>query len=194
MKIVRQALQVRERSHRTLDQRLYLRFPGLAAAVFRILLRLPPTSRLRRAGLRRAARLGAEAYNRRDMDAMGIGYHPRFEYHPAREWVESGLLEPVYHGLEGHRRYVAGTAEVFGAEVYLRPTELIDLGERFVLLANVPMRAQASGIKLTEEFALVTTIKDGMVFRIHEYYDHDKALREALEASGPAAEEVRSDR
>jgi ketosteroid isomerase-like protein len=113
------------------------------------------------------------------MEAVGIGYHPEFEYHPAREWVESGMLEPVYEGLEGHRRYVAGTAEVFGGEVYLRPTELIDLGDRQVMLANVPMRAQASGIELTEEFALVSKIKDGMIYRIEEYYDHEQAIAAA---------------
>jgi ketosteroid isomerase-like protein len=183
VEIVRKPLHARERSRRTLDQRLGLRFPRLAVAWFRLFLRLPPGSRLRQAAVWRAARLGAEAYNRRDMEAMGIGYHPEFEYHPAREWIESGMLEPVYYGLEGHRRYVAGTAEVFGGEVYLRPTELIDLGDRQVLLANVPMRAQASGIELTEQFALVTALKDGMVYRIHEYYDHDQALREAIDAA-----------
>jgi hypothetical protein len=31
-----------------------------------------------------------------------------------------------------------------GAEVRLEPTELIDLGDRFVLLVNMPMRAPAT--------------------------------------------------
>jgi hypothetical protein len=176
MTVVRKPLEAREHSSRTLDQRLFIRFPRLAAASLRRVTKLPPGSRLRQAAVWRAARLAVEAYNRRDMDAVGIGYHPEFEYHPARNWVESGLLEQSYRGLEGHKRYVASTAEVFGAEVYLRPVELIDAGERFALLANVPMRAQASGIRLTEEFALVTTLKDGLVFRIHEYYDHGEAL------------------
>jgi ketosteroid isomerase-like protein len=176
VEIVRQPLQVRARSHRTLDQRFLLRFPRCAAASFRPVAKRPPSSRLRQAALRRAARLALEAYNRRDMDALGIGYHPEFEYHPARHWVESGMLEPSYRGLEGHKRYVASTAEVFGAEVYVKPVELIDAGDRFAVLATVPMRAQASGIRLTEEFALVTTLKDGLVFRVHEYYDHGEAL------------------
>ena len=128
----------------------------------------------------RGVRLGLEAYNRRDMDAVGIGYHPEFEYHPAREWVESGLVEPHYRGLEGHRSYVASTAEVFGSEVYMRPVELVDLGDRLVVLADVPMRAQASGIELNEAFALVFTLKDGLMFRAQEYYDQ----AEALEAAG----------
>jgi ketosteroid isomerase-like protein len=183
-RIVRKPLSVRERSSRTLDQRLWLRFPGLAAAAFRLIAKLPPSSRIRQAALWRSARLGVEAYNRRDMDAVGIGYHPEFEYHPAREWVESGMLEPSYRGLEGHKRYVASTAEVFGAEVYVKPVEMIDLGQRVVVLASVPMRAQGSGIELTEAFALVTTIEDGLLSRVQEYYDHDAALAEALEAVG----------
>ncbi len=81
----------------------------------RRLAKLPPSSRLRQAAVWRTARLAVEAYNRRDLDAVGIGYHPEFEYHPARNWVEAGLLEPSYRGLEGYRRYVASTAEVFGA-------------------------------------------------------------------------------
>ena len=184
VKVVRMPLTVRERSSRTLDQRIYLRFPQLANALFRLIAKLPPRSRLRQSALLRSARLAIEAYNRRDMDAIGIGYHPEFEYRPARNWVEAGMLEPSYRGLEGHKRYVASTAEVFGAEVYVRPIELIDLGERIVLLANVPMRAQVSGIELTEAFALVSTMKDGLVISIQEYYDHDEALREALEATG----------
>ncbi len=180
VEFVRKPLRVRERSRRTLDQRLALRFPRLAAANLRHIAKLPPGSRLRQATLWRATRLALEAYNRRDMDVIGIGYHPDFEYHPAREWVESGLLEPHYRGPEGHRRYVASTAEVFGSEVYVKPVELVDLGERQVVLANVPMRAQASGIELTEAFALVITLKDGQIFRMQEYYDH----AEALEAAG----------
>jgi ketosteroid isomerase-like protein len=171
---------VREQSGRTLDQRLALRFPRLGAAYFRLFLKLPPRSRLRQAAVWRGARLALEAYNRRDLDAIGIGYHPEFEYHPARNWVESGLLEPSYRGLEGHRRYIASTAEVFGAEVYVKPVELIDAGDHFVVLANAPMRAQASGIRLTEAFALVSTLKDGSIIRTQEFYDHD----EALEAAG----------
>lgn len=54
--------------------------------------------------------------------------------------------------------------------------ELIDLGERIVVLANAPMRAQASGIALTETFAYVSTWKDGKVIHLQEYYDHAEAL------------------
>ena len=185
VEFVRKPLRVRERSRRTLDQRFFLRFPRLANAALRRFSKLPPGSRLRQAGLWRAARLALEAYNRRDMDAVGIGYHPEFEYHPARIFVEAGLLEPSYRGLEGHKRYVASTAEVFGAEVYVMPVELIDTGDRLAVLANVPMRAQASGIELTEAFALVFTFEDGMVIRVQEYYDYGEAVAAAGLAESP---------
>ena len=75
------------------------------------------------------------------------------------------------------------TAEVYAGEVYVQPTELIDLGDRFVILAEAPMRAQASGVPLTEAWALVGTVRDGRVMSYQEYFDHAEAL-EAVGLSG----------
>jgi ketosteroid isomerase-like protein len=176
VEIVRKPLRVRERSRRTLDQRLSLRFPRLAAAYLRLIFKLPPGSRLRQASLWRGWQLALEAYNRRDLDAVVVGLHPEFEYHPDRNWVKAGLVEPCYRGLEGYSKYVATVDEVWGGENYLKPVELIDLGERIVVLADGTMRAQASGVPLTEAFGLVSTLKDGRIVRHQEYYDHDEAL------------------
>jgi ketosteroid isomerase-like protein len=178
--IVRKPLAAREQSRRTLDQRVFMRFPGLAAASARLIGRLPPGSRIREAAIWRANQLAVEAYNRRDLDAFAITCDPEFEYHPARIWVDAGLVEPAYRGLEGYRRYVAATAEVWANEVYVKPRELIDLGDRVVMLADVPMRAQVSGVPLTEAFALVITLRRGRAIRLQEYFDH----AEALEAVG----------
>jgi ketosteroid isomerase-like protein len=178
--VVRKPLRVRERSSRTLDQRLFLRFPRLAAVSLRLIGRLPPGSRFRQAALWRGFRLAVEAYNRRDLDVVALGYHPDLEYYPYREFVEAGLAEPCYHGPSGYRSYIEATYEVWGTEVRLEPTELIDLGDRLVLLADMPMRAQASGIPLTETYAGVSTVKDGRVIRNHDYLDQT----EALEAAG----------
>jgi ketosteroid isomerase-like protein len=173
---VRQPLSVREQSRRTLDQRLALRFPRLAATSSRLIGRLPPGSRLRQAALRRAARLAMEAYNRRDLDAVAISFHPDLEYYPYREFVEAALAEPCYYGPSGYRAYIAATYEVWGEDVRLEPTELIDLGDRFVLLADMPMRAQASGVPLTETYACVSTLKDGRVIRQQDFLDQAEAL------------------
>jgi ketosteroid isomerase-like protein len=128
----------------------------------------------------RAAQLGVEAYNRRDPEAVAMTCHPDFEYHPARKWVEAGLVEPCYRGLAEYRKYLAGVDEVWGGHNHLTPTELIDLGDRLVMLSTGTMRARASGVPLTEPFALVSTLKDGRSFKFQEYYDH----AEALEAVG----------
>lgn len=174
--IVRRPLRVRARTRRTLDQRILLRFPGLAAAMFRLIGRLPPSSRIRQAALWRAMQMGLEAYNRRDLMVVSIGFGPDLEYYPYRQFVEAGLAEPCYRGPAGYREYIAGTSDVWGADVRLEPTELIDLGDRLVVLADMPMRAQASGVPLGETYACVQTLRDGRVVRQHDYLDQAEAL------------------
>jgi ketosteroid isomerase-like protein len=180
MTTVRKPLRVGKRSSRTLDERIAIRFPRLAATWFRLIVSLPPTSRLRQAALWRGMRLAIEAYNRGDLASASVGLHPDSEYHPYREFVEAGLTEPCYHGPSGYIAYITATYEVWGDGVKLYPTELIDLGDRLLLLADMPMRAQASGISLSEKYGSVMTIKDGKVIHVQDYLDQ----AEALEAVG----------
>jgi hypothetical protein len=177
--IDRQPLSVREHTSRTLDQRLAIRFPGMCRRTLRLLSRARPGTRLRRAILWPAVQRGIEAYNRRDLDAAAIGFHPRLEYHPYREFVEAGLAEPFYRGPEGYKSYIEATYEVWGAGVRLYPTELIDMGDRLVLLADMPMQAQASGIALTQHYATIATLEDGMIVNQRDFLDQSEALREA---------------
>jgi ketosteroid isomerase-like protein len=123
-------------------------------------------------------RMSCEAYNRRDLDAVTIGFHPDLEYNPYREFIEAGLVEPCYRGHAGYRSYIEATEDVWGQEVRLFPREIIDLGDRIVILADMPMRAQGSGISLTETYACVSTLRDGRVIRQDDYLTHDEALRE----------------
>lgn len=174
--VVRQPLATREGAGRTLDQRIQLRFPRLATLNALLIARLAPSSRIRQAALKRTTELALEAYNRRDLAAAVAGAHPAFEYHPNKEWVEAGLVEPCYRGLGEYRRYVATTDEVWAGQNFLTATELIDLGDRFVALAKGRMRAQASGVWLNEDYALVVTLKGGRATSMQEYYDHEQAL------------------
>jgi ketosteroid isomerase-like protein len=173
---VRQMIRVRERTSRTLDERVAIRFPALAPPLFRALARLRPTSRLRRALVARSMRAACEAYNRRDLRAVTIGFHADAEYYPYREFVEAGLAEPSYRGPEGYRAYIVDTQDVWGDDVRLFPTEVIDLGDRVVLLADMPMRARGSGIALAETYACVTTLKDGRVIRQQDFLTQAEAL------------------
>jgi ketosteroid isomerase-like protein len=161
-----------------------LRFPSVVAAQARVIARLPPSSRVRQAALARTIEHGLEAFNRRDLAAAVGGCRPDFEYRPVQHWVDSGLVESSYRGLDGYRTYVSTVDEVWAGQNYLDPLELIDVGDRLLALAQGHMRAQASGVPLMESFALLTTLEDGMGVCLQEYYDHD----EALEAIGVAVD------
>ena len=130
VEIVRKPLRARERSKRTLDQRLSLRFPGWRAAYFRLIGKRPARSRLRQAALWRGARLGVAAYNPGDLDAVVIGWHPEFEYHSSREWVRPGSWRRTIAA----RRATASTWRPRRGSAArtndIEPVGLIDLGER----------------------------------------------------------------
>jgi hypothetical protein len=121
--IVRKPLHVRERSRRTLDQRLVLCFPRLANPYARLIASLQPASRLRQAAVWRNARLSLEAFNRRDVEVLLLGRRPDWEFHPAREVVEAGLVEPCYRGSAGYRQYLSSWFEAWGANARVQPTD-----------------------------------------------------------------------
>jgi ketosteroid isomerase-like protein len=177
VEVVRMPLRVGERSSRTLEQRLALRFPRLAATYARLVIgRLSPTSRLRKAIVGRAGRFGLEAFNRRDLDAFLVAYHPDCEVNPPREFVEAGLSEASYHGPAGYRAWVSEWSEVWGADLRVEPLEVIDLGDQIVLLAEMPTRGRASGVALTGKYATIATLRDGRVIRDQVYVHHGQAL------------------
>jgi ketosteroid isomerase-like protein len=128
-----------------------------------------------------------EAFNRRDIDALFVGYHNDFELQPAREMVDAGLADASYRRRAGYLKYVSDWSEVWGGSRRVEPVELIDLGNRFVLLGHTPGRAQSSGLALTEAYAAICTFKDGKLVRQREFVDHGEAL-EAAGLSGGSIE------
>ena len=176
VEVLRKPFRVRERSSRTLDQRLFLRFPRLADMCLRSVARLRPHSRLRQAVILRGAQQAVEALNRRDLDALTPFRDPNFELHAPHDVVESGLMEPSYRGDAGYRIYVSEVLGVWGDGMRAEPVELIDLGDRFVLLYNMAVRARASGVQLLGEMATVAVLNDGKTIRQHDYLAHSEAL------------------
>ena len=177
--IVRKPLAVRPRPGRTVGQRLYIRFPQLGQAFARTVDALPPRSRLRQAMVWRAFQFATEALNRRDLDAALIAYRPDRELYPPREWVGAGFVESCYRGPEGFRRYLSELDQVWGVNLRVEPAELIDVGDRLVMLAALPSRAEASGLELTSEYATVMTMRSGEIVRQRDYMSHADALKAA---------------
>jgi len=178
--VVRKRVRLREGSSRAFEQRLFARLPWLAAPSLRLVATMQPSSRLRQALVWRGMRLAAEAFNRRDLDALAPTRDPDFEFHPPHEGVESGFFEPCYRGAAGYHRYVSELSDVWGADMRIESLELIDMGDRFVMLLDVPVIARASGVPLTGKLASVATLAGGRVIHQQDYFDH----AEALDAAG----------
>ena len=178
--VVRQPLAPTERSSRTPEERLVVRFPVLSDLSWRLVARLSPTSRLRKWFLLRAYRLGMAAFNRGDLEVSLLPFHPDAEIHSPPEQAAALDFETSYRGRDGYLRSYADWLSAWG-EFRVQVQELIDLGDRLLLLGHMTVRGQGSGIPLTEESAILTTLdRDGKIVREQRFTSH----AEALEAVG----------
>jgi ketosteroid isomerase-like protein len=178
---VRQKFPTPERPARTrtIDQRLGVRFPWLARASTRLIVRLSPASRLRQALMLRALQRGFEAYNRGDLAVCMLIYHPDVEFLRSEEHSATGL-KANYQGIESYREFAAEWSSGWG-EHRFEPRELIDLGDRFLVLTELSAHGEGSGISLTQDHAMLATFDDnGRVIQQQDFLDH----AEALEAVG----------
>src|SRR5436190_23612489 len=104
------------KSQRTIEERVWVRWPSMARRTMRWVLRLPPGSRVRRAMLQRAARIVFLSWNRGDFALVPSLDDPKVE---TRLTVGSSSvtmgLDPVYYGPEGHCRVMEDWNEAWQA-------------------------------------------------------------------------------
>jgi ketosteroid isomerase-like protein len=175
--IVRKPLSVGTRSGRTFDQRLALRFPSLSRLARWFVGRLPPESRIRQALNWRGVRLGFEAFNRRDLDAALIYFRRDAQFFPPRPLIESGIVESSYRGHDGYRRFWREWLAAWG-RYRAEPQELIDLGDRLLILGRLKGHGDGSGTPVEQEYAALIYLTHGQVARQQEYFEHAQALDE----------------
>jgi ketosteroid isomerase-like protein len=125
-----------------------------------------------------AFKRGADAYNRRDVEALLEEPHPQVEWRPLLPVLLGGEAA-VYRGHEAARQGIRELEEAF-TELRAEPLEFRDLGERLVAIGHLHGRGRESGVKTESPIAWLVDFKDGKVVRIREYVDPD----EALEAAG----------
>jgi ketosteroid isomerase-like protein len=179
----------RTEGQRTIAERAGVRWPSMARWTMRSVLRLPPGSRLRKATLRRVARIAFLAWNRGDFELVPNIDDPEVETHILQGARSPIGLDPVYYGPEGHCRAMEvwnDAWRVWDAEI----EEVIDEGpDQVLIVAQVYGEGAASGIKLDEWGAVRYTFRDGRIWRVESAFDpdRDRALDalEALEAAGP---------
>jgi ketosteroid isomerase-like protein len=176
--VVRQPIRVRASNHRRPEERLFLRFPWLVPPVSRLLFALAPRSRLRKAGIRRLSRLALEGANRGDYAAVFATLPDHFEVVTPRELVQVGF-EPRYRGREGRMRMQQTWVAELG-EFHQEGKEVIDAGDRLVLLARMRGTGASSGAAFDSEIAYLLTVFGGRIVREQSFRDH----REALKAAG----------
>ena len=121
---------------------------------------------------------GADAYNRRDVEALLEELHPEIEWRPLLPVLLGGEAA-VYRGHEGARQGIRELEEAF-AEIRAEPFEVRDLGERVLAIGHLRGRGKESGVETESAIAWLVDFADGKVVRIREYVDPD----EALEAAG----------
>jgi ketosteroid isomerase-like protein len=166
------------RRSRTLDERLFVRFPSLyrrqAALLFR---RLRPRSRLRRVLLRRALLSGWASFDRRDFKVNLMFFSPDAEFEFPSGWETLGEGDP-FRGYEGRIEGLNKLYEVWGS-TELVPVYILDLGDRLLNLGFWRVQGRASGVRLEQEFAQLVTLRDGLVIRDQNFFSWEEGLRAA---------------
>ena len=163
-------------TRRSLDERLFVRWPVAYAALSRAVLRLPPRSLLRRALLRRTVLSGWGAWARGDLDLLLVRYAPDVRLEPLHEIVAAGMRDS-YHGHAGVREVTADWREAW-ERMDLFPQEIIDAGNPVVILGRLHLRARGSGIEFDTPVGQVVWAERGLVVRDH-FNNWDEALRAA---------------
>ena len=103
---------------------------------------------------------------------------PLIEVHPDPRSAWPGI-EPVYHGHEGIGRYLSSIYEAF-AEYRAEPEDVLDAGERVVVLAVERARGKQSGTPVQiRHTAHVWTMHDGLAIRLNVNWDREDALKAA---------------
>jgi ketosteroid isomerase-like protein len=166
---------LRDRSRRSLLDQVGVRLPRIARPIRVGVLRLSPRSRLRRVILAKAIRDNAEAFNRRDYEALVAGFDREITLATGDAFPETN----VYRGHEGMRDFLAMVEEVW-RDYRIEPETLIDLGGRYVLLARHHAHGRGSGVGVNHRVGLVGTLNAGAVISLRFYWSPD----EALEAAG----------
>jgi len=178
LEVVRQPIALRARSRRSLEERIYLRFPSAVTFVTRAAWRLPPRFWPRRAVLLRVARTGFDAINRGDFESSFLLYHPNVEFITPPRLVGIGF-DPVYRGREARFDFQRRWTAEWG-EMRFVPEEVLDLGDRVLFLGRVKGSGISSGAGFETDWAVLYTLSAGRLIRERPFFDR----RDALEAAG----------
>jgi hypothetical protein len=170
-------LSERAIQRRSLDQRLYVRFPALYRLLADSVMRLPGRSRLRRLMLARSVGLAYAAAIRRDFDLIFVGWDHGSEYHPSGDLLPPDL-ETVFYGYDGYLKLWRYWLDAF-EDIRWDPVEMLDFGDRFLVTTQQSGCGSGSGVAVSERVFQLFTFRRGLVVRQEDFLDRSKALEAA---------------
>jgi ketosteroid isomerase-like protein len=168
---------IRPSQSRSLDQRLFVRLPGLYRLLADGFMRLPQRSRLRRLMLARLIGRAYAAANRRDFDAVLVGWDPGSEYRPSGELMPPDL-EAAFQGRDGYLRLWRYWLDAF-EDIRWDPEEILDLGDKVLVTTQQRGRGSGSGVAVSERVFQLFTFRRGLVLRQEDFLDRSQALEAA---------------
>jgi ketosteroid isomerase-like protein len=121
---------------------------------------------------------GAEASNRRDIEALLNTLDPGVEWSPAFPVLLGGEAK-VYLGHDGVREMFRAFYDALD-EIHAEYSEIRDLGDRVVAIGRIRNRGKASGAATESPFVTISDFQNGKIVRVRNYLDP----QEALDAAG----------
>jgi ketosteroid isomerase-like protein len=109
------------------------------------------------------------AYNRGEVEAILELLDPDVEWHPPPSSVDPQPL----HGREAVREYLAPN---FFESQRSEPLEVIEEGERILVVARVRARGRGSGIEIVGTAYHLWTVAEGRAVRFAAFVDRDQAF------------------
>jgi ketosteroid isomerase-like protein len=164
-------------TRRTLDERLFVRWPWVWAALARAAQRLPPRSPLRRGLLRRGTLAAWAAWARRDVDVFLLRYAPECRIEVPADFIAAGQ-RPSYRGHAGVHELVADLREAWEREYFIPPGDILDAGNPVIFRSHY-RRCARSGAEFDVPFASVVWFERGLTVHERQFTDWDEALRAA---------------
>ncbi len=168
-------LSDKTRRHRTLDQRLTVRFPALYRRLVGAAMHVSPRSRLRRSMLARSVALAYAAANRRDFEVVLTGMDLEiYEYRPSPD-LRPPDLDATFYGRDGYLRLWRYWLDAFG-DIRWEPEEILDIGDKFLVTTQQRGRGSGSGVVVSEPVFQLFTVRRGLIVRQEDFLDRSEAL------------------
>jgi uncharacterized protein len=119
--------------------------------------------------LRDAIRVAYAAFSRGEVEAVVDLLHPDVEWVPP----PSSLDPQPLRGRDAVRRYLAPN---FFESQSAEPIEVLEEGDRVLVIARVRARGRESGVELDQTAYHLWTVAEGRAVRFAAFVDRDEAL------------------